>query len=229
MWCRNLHRCPRLCLRLFFLFSLTLHPGEPQKHLHGDERRHGARALHRGAQRVPEVRVETLLVVSGQAHAREPSAFGVALRLLHQSPAVAPPSLGAGHHHRLHEQAAGVTHDPGQPGVAEQPLRLPEAAQEHQADGEVRTGLPEGVDPGGPAAPPLGVHQVGAGNQQVGTLVYRNRTDLLRLFGVSGKLPLGFPTQRRDVTGSLGALRGTSSCGARGEAQLAISLRMGNR
>lgn len=83
--------------------------------------------------------IEVLLIVCGQTQALEPSAFGVALGLLHQSPAVASPSDRLGHHHGLDKQAAAVTYDPGQPGVAEQPLRLSVALQKKQADGELWT------------------------------------------------------------------------------------------
>lgn len=43
--------------------------------------------------------VEVLLVVGGQTHTLEPSASGVALNLVHQSPAVALPSFLLGHDH----------------------------------------------------------------------------------------------------------------------------------
>lgn len=133
-----------------------------------------------------------LLIVGRQAQALDPSAFGVALRLVHQSPAVALPSLRLGHHHRLHEQAAAVTYDLGQAGVAQQPLRLSAALQENQADGELWAGLLEGVDPGGLAPLPLGVDQVGAGNQQVRTPMDRNRADLLWLIRVGVNLLFNF-------------------------------------
>lgn len=128
--------------------------------------------------------VEVLLVVGGQTHTLEPSASGVALNLLHQSPAVALPSFRLGHDHRLDEQAAAVTYDPGQPGMAEQPLRVPVAPQEDQTDRELRTGLLEGMDPGGLAPLPLRVDQVSAGYQKVRTPVDGNRTDLLGLFRI---------------------------------------------
>lgn len=132
--------------------------------------------------------VEVLLIMGGQAQALEPSAFGIALNLLHQSPAVAFTSLHLGHNHRLNKQAAAVTYDPGQPCVAEQPLCLSVALQEHQADGELWTGLLEGVNPGSLAPLPLGVDQVCAGYQQVRTPVDRNCMDLLWLLRVSVQL-----------------------------------------
>lgn len=147
-----------------------------------------------------------LLVVGGQAQALEPPALGVALGLLHQSPAVALAPLRPGHDHRLDEQAAAVAYDPGQPGVAQQPLRLPVAAQEDEADGELRAGLLEGVNPGGLAPPPLGVDQVGAGDQQVRAPVDGDRADLLRLPGAGAQLLPDVSDQRRDLTGSLGRL-----------------------
>lgn len=125
------------CWLWWFRGLFTRHSGEPQQHLHGNKRRHGACVLHRCRKHVADVGVEVLLVVGGQAQALEPSAFGVALSLLHQSPAVALPSLRLGHNHRLNKQAVTVTYDLGQPGVAEQPLRLPVALQENQADGEL--------------------------------------------------------------------------------------------
>jgi len=195
---------PGLCVCLFlflffFFFFSTLHSREPHQHLHaGSERGHGARVLHRHRQHVAEVGVEVLLIAGRQAQAREPSAPGVALGLLHQGPAVALPSLRVRHHHRLHKQAAAATHDPGQPGVAEQPLRLSVAPQENQADGEFRTGLLEGVDPGGPAPLPLAVHQVCAGSQQVRTPVDRHRADLLWSLR-DGEL-LNFSIRRRKLT-----------------------------
>lgn len=78
-----------------------------------------------------------------------------------------------------------MTYDPGQPGVAEQPLRVSVALQEDQTDRELRTGLLKGMDPGGLAPLPLRVDQVSTGYQKVLTPVDGNRTDLLRLFRVS--------------------------------------------
>lgn len=77
-----------------------------------------------------------------------------------------------------------MTYDPTQPCMAEQTLRLFVALQENQADGELWTGLLEGVNPGGLASLPLRVDQVRAGYQQVRTPVDRNRTDLLQMFSV---------------------------------------------
>lgn len=81
-----------------------------------------------------------------------------------------------------------MTYDPGQPRVAEQLLCLTVALQEHQADGELWTGLLEGVNPGGLAPLPLRVDQVRAGYQQVRTPVDRNRMDLLWLLRVRVQL-----------------------------------------
>lgn len=172
----SIHLC-----RCFFLHVRLIirHSGEPQKHLHGNKGSHGSCVLHWCRQRVTDVGIEVLLIVGGQAKALESSAFGIALNLLHQSPAIAFSPLCLGHNHRLDEQAAGVTYDPGQTGVAEEPLCLFVALQENQADGELWTGLLEGVNPGGLAPLPLRVDQVCAGYQQVWTTVNRNRMDLL--------------------------------------------------
>lgn len=124
--------------------------------------------------------VEVLLVVRGQAQALEPSVSGVALGLFHQSPAVAPATLAFGDDDRFHKQAAAVTYDLGEPGVAQQPLALWGALQENQADGEILTGLLDGVDSGGLAPLPLRVDQVCTGHQQVGAEVDGNCMDLLR-------------------------------------------------
>lgn len=124
--------------------------------------------------------VEVLLVVRGQAQALEPSAAGVALGLLHQNPAVAPATLRSGDNDGFYKQTASVTHDLGQPGVAEQALALWGALQENQADGEILTGLQEGVDSGGLAPLPLRVDQVRAGHQQVRAEVDGHCVDLLR-------------------------------------------------
>lgn len=121
-----------------------------------------------------------LLVVRGQAHALEPSVSGVALSLFHQNPAVAPATLAFGDNDGFHKQTAAVTYDLGQPGVAQQPLALWGALQENQADGELLTGLQEGVDSGGLAPLPLRVDQVCAGHQQVWAAVDRNCADILQ-------------------------------------------------
>lgn len=168
-WCRGL---------------FTRHSRKPQQHLHRNERRHGACVLHRCRKHKADVGVEVLLVMGGQAQALEPSAFGIALSLLHQSPTVSLTPLRLGHHHRLHKQAAAVTYDPRQPGVAQQPLCLFVALQENQADGELRAGFLQGVNTGGLTPLPLRVDQVSAGDQQVGTPVYRHHMDLPRLFRV---------------------------------------------
>lgn len=126
------------------------------------------------------MRVEVLLVARGQAQALEASVPGVALALFHQSPAVAPAPLAFGDDDGFYEQTSAVTHDLGQPGVAEQPLALRGALQENQADGKILTGLEEDVDAGGLAPPPLGVDQVRAGHQQVRPEVDGNCVDLLR-------------------------------------------------
>lgn len=126
--------------------------------------------------------VEVLLIVRGQAQALEPSAFGIALCLVHQSAAVALPPHRLGHNDRFDEQAAAVTDHPGQTDVAEQLLSPSAALQKNQADGELRTGLLEGVNPGGLAPLPLGVDQVGTGCQQVWAQVDGNGADLLWLF-----------------------------------------------
>lgn len=177
MWYLRIHLC---CCRLFLCVRLfTRHSGEPQKHLHGNKSSHGACVLHRRGQHIAEVGVEVLFIVGGQAQALESSAFGVALNLFHQSPAIALPSLRPGHNHRLDEQAAVVTYHPGEACVADQPLCLSVALQENQADGELWTGFLEGVNPGGLAPLPLGVDQVRTGNQQVRSPVDRDCTDLL--------------------------------------------------
>lgn len=148
----SLNLCPCLC-RCILLFAW--HSRELQKHLHGNKCRHGACVLHRCRQHVAEVGVEVLLIVGGQAQSLEPPPCSVVLNLLHQSSPVTFPSLLLGHNHRLDEQAAAVTYDPGQPCMAQQPLRLFVAQQEDQADGELWTGLLEGVNPGGLASLPL--------------------------------------------------------------------------
>lgn len=148
-----------------------------------------------------------LLIVGCQAKALEPSASGVALSLLHQSPAVAFTSLCLGHHHRLYEQAAAVTYDPGEPGVAKQTLCPSVALQENEADGELWTGLLEGVNPGGLTPLPLRVDQVCAGNQQVRTPVDRNCTDLLWLLRVSVRLLFSCSIHFGDLTNLLNMFR----------------------
>lgn len=143
--------------------------------------------------------VEVLLVMGGQAQTLEASALSVELRLLHQNPTVALPPLLFGHNYRLYKQAAAVTHDQGEPGVAEEPLLCPSGAlQENQADGELRAGLLEGVDPGCLAPPPLGVDQVRAGYQQVRTPVDRNRTDPPCFLSVVVFAILNVSIQQRD-------------------------------
>lgn len=135
--------------------------------------------------------VEVLLVVRGQAQPLEASAFSVALSLLHQSPAIALSPLLLGHNHRLHKQAGAVSHDPGEPGVAEEPLlRPPGALQEYQADRKFRGGLLEGVDPGHLAPLPLRVDQICAGNQKVRTLVDGNHMDPPWFLRVTGLIVL---------------------------------------
>lgn len=126
------------------------------------------------------MRVEVLLVVRGQAQALKASVSGVALGLFHQSPAVAPASLGFGDNNGFYKQTAAVTYDLGQPGVAEQPLALWGALQENQADGKILTGFQEGVDSGSLAPLPLRVDQVCAGHQQVWSEVDGNHVDVLR-------------------------------------------------
>lgn len=135
--------------------------------------------------------VEVLLVVGGQAQTLEASSLSIALSLLHQSPAIALPPLLLGHNHRLHKQAAAVSHDPGEPGMAEEPLLRPSGAlQENQADRKFRAGLLEGVDPGGLAPLPLRVDQICAGNQKVRTLVDGNHVDPSRFLRITGLVVL---------------------------------------
>lgn len=88
-----------------------------------------------------------------------------------------------------------MTYNPGQPGVAEQPLCLSVALQENQTDGKLWTGLLEGVNAGGLAPLPLRVDQVCARNQQVQAPVDWNRTDLLWLFRVSVQVLFNFSIQ----------------------------------
>lgn len=123
--------------------------------------------------------IEVLLVVRGQAQALEASASGVALGLFHQQPAVAPPPLAFGDNDRFYKQTAAVTYHLGEPGVAQQPLALWGALQEDQADGELLTGLQEGVDSGRLAPLPLRVDQVCTGHQQVRAEVDGNCVDIL--------------------------------------------------
>lgn len=143
--------------------------------------------------------VEVLLVVGGEAQASEPPAFGVALRLLHQRPAVAPPPLPLGHDHRLDKQAAAKSHDPGQTHVAQEPLRPSVSLQQNQTDGELRAGLLKSVDPGRLAPRPLGVDQVRAGDQQVRTVVDRNRTKPPRVLGIRMWILLNVSIRHRAI------------------------------
>lgn len=181
----------------------TWHPGEFQQHLHGDKRCHGACVLHWSWQHVAKVRVEVLLIVGGQAQALIPSAFGIALSLLHQNPAISFPSLLLGHHHWFDEQTAAMTYNLGDPNVAEQPLCLSVALQENQGDGELWTRLLEGVHTCALASLPLSVDQVRTGNQQVWTPVDGNGMDLHWLFRVCVQLLSHFFTQRRDFVNIL--------------------------
>lgn len=77
-----------------------------------------------------------------------------------------------------------MSHHPGEAGVANQPLCPSVALQQHQTDGELRTGLLQGVNPRRLAPLPLRVDQVGAGHQQVRTQVDWHDADLLWLFAV---------------------------------------------
>lgn len=124
--------------------------------------------------------VEVLLVVRGQAQALKPSVSSVAFGLFHQSPAVASSTLGSGDNNGFYKQTAAVTHDPGQPGVAEQPIALWAHLQENQADGELMAGLEERMDSGGLAPLPFRVNQVCTGHQQIRPEVNGNCVDLLR-------------------------------------------------
>lgn len=78
-----------------------------------------------------------LLIMGSQTEALEPSISGVVFSLLHQSATVALAPLRPGHNYRLDKKAAAATHDPGQPGVAEQPLCPSAALQENQVDGKL--------------------------------------------------------------------------------------------
>lgn len=122
-----------------------------------------------------------LLIMCCQTQAPEPTPLCIPLRLLHQSPAIAPPPLSLGHNHGLHKQAAAVSHNLGEPGVAQQTLRPPVALQEDEADGELWTGLLQRVNPGRLTPPPLRVDQVSTWDQQVWTLVDGDEADMVWL------------------------------------------------
>ena len=160
--------------------------------LQGNDGGQGPRALHGARRRVAQAAVEALLVVGGEAQPAEPAAAAVALRQLHQRAAAALAALRRRHHHRLQEEAGPVAHHPGEAGVAQQPLGPRGPGQQHQADGELRAGLLQRVEPRGLAPPPLLVHQVGAAGQEVGPLVDGDHAEpILLLLGLSMAMDTG--------------------------------------
>lgn len=164
---------------------LTGYSRKPQQRPHGDKRGHATGVLHRSGEHVAHVGVEALLVVRGQAQAREAAAPSVALGLQHQRAAVTPPALRPRHHNRFHKEAAAVPHHPGQAGVADQLLCPSASPQQRQGDRELCAGLLQGVDPRRLAPLPLRVDQVGAGHQQVRPQVDGHCPGRLRLAAVS--------------------------------------------